>query len=507
MKSVLHTLAAIVLALGLGIAASAQTNRGGISGTVFDKTGAVVPGATVTVANLGTNQSQSLRTSSEGAFSVTSLEPVLYRITVEAAGFRKTVVDSIKVDTASTATVNITLEPGAVETSVTITADAVALNTESGTTTQTINERMIQDVPLANRSVLDLALTAPNVSGDAGSEDPEVTSGQPVPGFNLNLNGGRAGSTAILADGVNNTGVGVARAVVSFTPETVQEFTVQTSAYSAEFGRTGGGVISATTKSGTNRYQGVALFYHRNPATNARRWTTSTLRPPNNLRYSQGSLTIGGPIWLPKKVFGPASYDGHDKSFFFFAYEPRWRRDFVVTDTLLPTDAMRGGDFSGLARIANGWVPTGVLAQFPQIQVSGPSTTIYRQFNVVNGKYVPIVLGTGQTFPAFDGNRIPANMLDPVAVRALEFLPRAGNYFLNDAGQLSNFVVNRSVQQDETRYTLRLDHQLTAKDRHAVHYARCPFIPGHGGGFFSPGVNPSSTCIRAPIARSWSKRR
>jgi len=239
------------LALLTAVAAIAQTNRGGITGTVSDKNGGVIPGATVTITTLGTNRSQKITTSGDGAFSATSLEPVAYRVTVEAPGFKRALVDSVKVDTASTATVNVVLEPGAVENTVNITAETPLLNTANGTTGHTITERQIQDVPLFNRSVLDLALTAPNVSGDAGSEDPEVTSGQPVPGFNLSLNGGRAGSTAILADGVNNTGVGIARTVVSFTPETIQEFTVQTSAYSAEFGRTGGGVISATTKSGT----------------------------------------------------------------------------------------------------------------------------------------------------------------------------------------------------------------------------------------------------------------
>ncbi|MBS1812264.1 MAG: carboxypeptidase regulatory-like domain-containing protein [Acidobacteria bacterium] len=469
--------------------AAAQTNRGGVSGTVTDATGAVIPGAKVTVTNLGTNQSQQLVTSADGTYSALSLEPVVYRITVEANGFKKAIVDKVKVDTSATATINVTLEAGAVENTITVTAEAALLNTESGTTSKTIGERQIQDVPLSNRSVLDLALTAPNVSGDAGSEDPDVTSGQPVPGFNLSLNGGRAGSTAILADGVNNTGVGVARAVVSFTPETVQEFTVQTSAYSAEYGRTGGGVISATTKSGTNQFNGVALFYHRNPATNAQKWTTSTLRPPNNLRYSQGSFTIGGPVWLPKKVFGPMSYDGHDKTFFFFAYEPRWRRDFVVTDTLLPTAAMRAGDFSGLSRISNGWVPTADLAKFPQIPVTSTETRIFQQFNVVNGKYVPIVLGTGQLFTQFSGNKIPANMMDPVAVRALDFLPRAGNYFINDAGLLSNFVVNRFVQQDETRYTLRLDHQLTQKDRLSFRFTKVPAVGVRG---FGSDVNGNS---------------
>jgi hypothetical protein len=108
------------------------------------------------------------------------------------------------------------------------------LSAESGTTSQTIGERQLRDLPLNNRSVLDLAVTAPNVTGDAGSEDPEVTSGQPVPGYNLNLNGGRSGTTAILADGVNNTGVGIARAIVSFTPETVQEFTCRRRPTSAE---------------------------------------------------------------------------------------------------------------------------------------------------------------------------------------------------------------------------------------------------------------------------------
>src|SRR5262249_51061565 len=180
---------------------------------------------------------------------------------------------------------------------------------------------------------VEAALTGPNVMGQTGSEDPSVSGGGAVPGFNLSLNGARPGSTAILADGVNNTGVGLARALVSFTPETVQEFTVQTSAYSAEFGHTGGGIINATTKSGTNRLSGTALWYHRDPSTNADPYSIAlTNRPVNNLRTEQGSLTVGGPVVLPK-------YDGHDRTFFFFAVEPRTRHDFVQQTTLLPTDA------------------------------------------------------------------------------------------------------------------------------------------------------------------------
>jgi hypothetical protein len=113
--------------------AIAQTNRGGITGTVFDKTGAVIPGATVIVTNIGTNESLRLSTSESGNFSAPSLNPVEYRITVEAAGFKKAVVDKVKVDTATTATVDVTLEPGEAMAEVTITAEAPLLNAASGT--------------------------------------------------------------------------------------------------------------------------------------------------------------------------------------------------------------------------------------------------------------------------------------------------------------------------------------------------------------------------------------
>src|SRR5438093_405802 len=256
MTRLLRTACALAAATACATAALAQTNRGAITGTVFDPSGAVLPGATVTIVNAGTNQEQRVATSTTGTFSSSNLEPVVYRIVVEARGFKTALVDMVKVDTASTATVNVTLETGTLESQVTVRAQAPLLNADSGTTGQTITERQIIGIPLNNRSVLDLAVTIPNVAGDVGSEDPTVTSGATVPGFNLSVNGGRPGSTAILADGVNNTGVGLARAIVSFSPETVQEFTTQTSAYSAQFGQTGGGVINATTKSGTNRLSG-----------------------------------------------------------------------------------------------------------------------------------------------------------------------------------------------------------------------------------------------------------
>src|ERR1044072_5425644 len=377
----------IAVVLLLAVAAAGQTNRGGISGTVMDQNGAAIPGAIVTVTNLGTGQKQTLTTSEDGAFQVSSLDPVSYSIMVEAQGFKTATIQSLKVDTATTANANVIMEPGAVGEQVVVVADAPLLNTESGTATTTVSERQIQDIPLNNRRVLDLALTAPTVTGDAGREAPGVTCDQPVPGFNLNVNGGRSGSTAILPDGVNNTGVGLARSVVSFTPETVQEFTVQPSAYSAEFGNTGGGVINATTKAGTNDFNGVALWYTRNPKFNATPFTIGTApRPRNNLRYNQVSVTVGGPIFLPK--FGEGGdhlYNGKNKSFFFFAYEPRWRQDFLTGTALVPTDAERNGDFRNLVRTSSGILPASVATQFAL--TSNGNANIYQQYVIVGARY------------------------------------------------------------------------------------------------------------------------
>ncbi len=457
------------------LCAVAQTNRGGITGTVTDASGGVVPNAQVTIVNVGTNQKAAVRTSSEGAFSVQNLDPVMYRIQVTATGFKEAVVDDVKVNTATIETQNIVLQAGDVASRVEVSAEAPLVNAESGTLGQTISQQQIDNTPLLNRSVLDLAILIPNVSGDVGSEDPAVTSGSPVPGFNLNLNGGRAGSTLMLADGVNNTGVGIGRSVVTFSPETVQEFTVQTSAYSAEYGMTGGGVINVTTKSGTNQVRGEALWFNRNPAVAAAPYTTATTnRPGPTLKDNQFSLSAGGPIVIPK------IYNGRNKTFFFGAIEPRYRRDHVQADTLVPTDAMRGGDFSNttLVTVAGGDpfpVPTSVAQQYKA--VSQRDATIYQQFGQVGNQFSILPTpATGQTFVPYPNNVIPPSQLDPVAVKLLQYMPRAQGYYIDAAGNLANYTFNRFLQDDDTRYTARIDHTISDNNRLSFRFTIIPVV-------------------------------
>ncbi len=496
-----------IFVLLLSLTIIGQTNKGGITGTVTDSKGEPVAGATVTVTNAGTNQSVVLITSNEGSFSANTLDPVTYSVKVEASNFKKTVVQRVKVDTATVSTVNVMLEAGTINEEVTVEAELQTVNTESGATSQTITERQLRDLPLNNRSVLDLATTMPNVAGDAGSEDVDANSTQPVPGFNLSVNGGRPGSTAILADGVNNTGIGIARAVVSFTPETVQEFSVQSSAYSAEYGTTGGGVINVTTKSGTNQFSGTALVYHRNPITNAQPWRQgSAPRTDNNLRFTQGSLTVGGPVFLPAfNEGGPYFYNGKNKTFFFFAYEPRWRTDFVTSNALLPTAQQLAGDFTGLMRTASGFLPTAVATQFGQTSIG--QANIYQQFVNVGGNLYPIILNAGNQYCQFNDPRrilvtqqingspvqvpqcnstinamandslnvVPTGFIDPIARQLAAYMPTPGAYFL-DNGLVRNYTLIRSVKQNETRYTFRLDHNFTDKFKTNFRYSKTPAV-------------------------------
>jgi hypothetical protein len=486
----------LVVALFCAPALIAQTNRGGISGTVLDTNGAAIPGATVTVTNLGTNQKLTLRTSDAGAYSATSLDPVTYSVTVEAAGFRKAVVENVKVDTATTVSVNVTLEPGAVGEEVTVTSEAPLINAESGTAAQTITERQIVEMPLNNRSVLSLAITAANVTGDVGTEDPELGSDIPSPGFNLNVNGGRAGSTAILADGANNTGVGLGRAVVTFSPDTVQEFTVQTSNFSAEFGQTGGGVINMTTKSGTNSYNGLLYWYHRNPALNAAPFTTATVnRPQANRRQHQFGLTYSGPVQIPK------IYDGHNKTFFFVAFEPRYYYDSTPSNSLLPTEAMRRGDFSNLVNVPGGFTTLDIAQRFG---LQSTPVTIHRQFDLMPGnQFRRIALQPGASFPAFPGNIIPQAYLDSLSQDLLKYLPTPGDYFLDTDGSLRNYATSTFIKNLEQRLTVRIDHQLTEKNRLTGRYTQVPIRGDRGRGDFQVGrdeVNASGTDY------SWSKQ-
>ena len=467
----------------------AQTNRGGIAGTIFDPSGAVVPGAIVKVTNIGTNHTVTLTASAEGRYSAGLLEPVNYRITVEAPGFRTAVVEPVKVDTSSMLTANVTLQPSGVTTQVTVTAEAAILSAESGTVSQTVSERQITDIPLAERSVLNLVQTVPNVSGDVLSETPDIGTGTLSPGAGISVNGGRPGSGGFLADGANNTAPSIGRTVVSFSPDVVQEFTVQSSAFSAEYGQTGGGIINITTKSGTNQFHGSLYFFQRNPSLNAAPYTMATTnRPYSNRRQTQVGATIGGPVRLPK------IYNGRDKTFFFLAFEPQRITDSTSIFDLAPTEAMRRGDFSNMVPVAGGYTTADIARQF-NVPVTGDGT-IYQIFSQVGNQLQRLPTPpSGSTFQPFAGNIIPQQWMDPTALKLLPYLPPAGPYFINQNGTLSNWAGQRTVKSADNRFTARVDENLTASNRMSFRLTHVPINGYRGGANFKVGSSEMNALI------------
>jgi hypothetical protein len=481
-----HSTFSIILTLSLliftGLSIKAQSNLGTITGTVFDSNGAVIPGAQVTVINLGTNRTFSLVTSEEGSYTLPNLEPVTYRVEATAQGFSSTIMDKVKVDTAMTAKVDITLQPGAPTESIVVTGEGMLINTDTGAQGATITEKMITDLPVAERNVLQLALTIPNVSGFVGTEDPDYTGGIAAPGAGLNINGGRPGESSILADGVTNTGASIARQVVSFSPEVVQEVTVQTSSFSAEYGRTGGGIINTTTKSGSNEFHGLISWFSRNPSLNAKDYNPGQkVAPRDQLRENRGSLTVGGPVFLPR--FGEGGkpyYSGRNRTFFFFAFEPRWRTDGEAQYSLLPDAGMRRGDFSNVVRVPGGYVRRDVANRLG-IRPTG-DFLIYDQFNLNAGQFTRRALTpTNPTFPQFQNNVIPSEYLDPVSQQILQYMPEPGDYFILN-GQVRNYVGDRHVNIREKRWSLKIDHRLTDSNQLSVRYTTVPIFGEKGRG-------------------------
>jgi hypothetical protein len=294
------------------------------------------------------------------------------------------------------------------------------------------------------------------------------------------VNGGRPGSTLFLADGVNNTGVSLALTMVSFSPETVQEFTVQTSVFSAEYGSVGGGIINTTTKSGSNDFHGTALWYNRNPYLAAAPWSNATNnKPTTNLKYNQFSLTAGGPVYIPKV------HKGKDKTFWFAALEPRYRRDLCTTCTgtysLLPTDAMRQGDFSNTVFVqspggAVARVPFSVAQQFG-LTPRADDANIYNHYILDGNQFSPAPAPVaGRTYPQFPGNVIPQNMLNPVALNVLPYINSPGPYFYDPNRNLANFFDPRTLRQGEIRYTISIDHILSSREKINGRYTYQPTI-------------------------------
>ncbi|HEX9002253.1 MAG TPA: carboxypeptidase regulatory-like domain-containing protein, partial [Blastocatellia bacterium] len=328
-KAVLFALALFSLSL----TAFAQTSRGTVSGTVTDATGAVITGASVELTNTATSVTRSTVTNGEGYYRFDAVDLGTYTIKFNATGFGSINKSNVVVSANLTSTVDTQLAPGTQELSVDVTAESGALlQTEAPVRGGNIDSTRITELPIATRNPVSLALTLPGVSSNRF-------------GFGVgtfSVNGGRGRSNNFLIDGTENNDISIAGQGFQIkNPDAVQEVSVQTSNYDAEFGRAGGAVVNTITKSGGNQYHGTASWQYDSTRDDALT-NTQSLDPGIKARgyapYGTEHVfagTFGGPVRIPKL------YDGKDRTFFFASYQNQRQASNSTATVTVPTAAGR----------------------------------------------------------------------------------------------------------------------------------------------------------------------
>ena len=309
----------ILLCFGASFAQS-QASAADLNGTVVDQSGAVIPGATVTVKDSSTGITRTATTNDSGEYNFISLPPSDYEVTAEAATFKKTVIASVKLTVGQSAALTITMEVGAESVVVNVPSSSVALvETTSTTVSNTIDEQRIDNLPINERSATGFALTLSTVGRDNGRPiGPAPTSG-------LNIGGQRGRSTLVQVDGADFTDNSTNAARSTISQEAVQEYQVATNSYTAEFGRATGGIINVVTKRGTNDYSGNVFGFIRDKSIQAR----NAFAPfKSAFTRTQFGGTLGGPLpFLNFGEGGPVWTNGKDKNFFFASFERRQRNE------------------------------------------------------------------------------------------------------------------------------------------------------------------------------------
>lgn len=479
-------LSALCLAMLLCPSVSAQTITATLNGTITDETGAVVLNAKVTVTAANTGQAKTVTTDSEGRYSVPFLQPGGYSVTVEAQGFAKSVRSGLNLEVAQTATLDLKLKIGSTTDTVDVTSDAPLLATETSALESTIENKLIEDLPSAQRSTLAFINMTPGVidAGFALAQGENLnTNGNaqgPIgsPGnrnffdASFTVGGGQNSTNDVLLDGVSNTIGDFNGVAVNPPPDSVREFKVFSGAFSAEYGRSGGGVVNMITKAGTKKFHGALYEYFQNGGLNAngfQRNRSGQLANGNDvlpripIKRNQFGAAIGGPIWLPKKIFGPIGYDNPEKTFFFFNYEGRREQNPFSRQLTMPTAKMRAGDFSELL--------TGAT-RAGQTEADNTTPSLFGQlYNpygaLVNSKRQAFAGNRLDRLPVCAGSVRTGACLDPVALEILKYLPLP-----NQPGLADNYVVSDLAKFTRDLYAIRVDQTVSEKHNFFGRYSR-----------------------------------
>jgi hypothetical protein len=413
---------AVLLSL-IPIPAAGQAVTGTILGRVADTSGAVIPGAKVTVTQTETGFTRTLITDAKGEYTAPSVPTGTYTVTGELTGFKTVSLANIHLGVDQKLKLDLKLDVGQMTETVEIQAETPLLQTSSSDLSATIDEEQIKTLPLNGRNFVSLTRTIPGVlRPPPGANIDGAGSLAWRAGSGFSANGQRPRDNNYLLDGVDNNETWLQTVVIFPSVDALDEFKMQTSTYSAEFGKSLGGVVNLQIKSGSNAFHGSVYDFNRNDAFDANNFFNNRAgRPKPDLKQNQFGATLGGPIVK-------------DKTFFFGSYQGLRIDQGLTYLSTVPTDLMRQGNFSEINRVI----------------------------------YDPL---TGQPFP---GNIIPSNRFDPASKNIIEQLYPAANTAGTKAasGQtINNYLINPTLQRQDNQVDAKIDQVLSPSNRLFVRYS------------------------------------
>jgi Carboxypeptidase regulatory-like domain/TonB dependent receptor len=476
-QRVLRTLTAAVIIL-LPAVLFGQGYFGTVSGILTDPSGAAIQGAKVTLQDEEKGYKFTATSNREGEYLFVSIPPGLYSVTAEKAGFKKTERTHVKLSISENPTANLTLKVAGASQSVDVRAQSESIDTQDAVTGQVVDRRLINDLPLIDRNVQDLIYLAPGITDQSDANSVMDTNGT-----NFISNGSRGASADILMDGASVTNFepngGITYATYVPNPESVEEFKVQQSNFSAEYGFSGGSIINMITRSGTNTFHGEVYDFARNTITDANSWFNNEAGqpiPPVH-RHDFGG-TFGGPI-IKNKTFVFFDWDGTLQSYMstYFAG--------------VPSAAERTGNFSELCGGdgPNGPAPGAAfvngICNNPAGQLYDPYSGVYSSTDGGPVRATPIpnnrvdqyistgcnqailnAQNPGTTCPPSQSQPtpgVPGNLIDPVAAKMIALFPNPTQGY-TAATPYQNWIASGATPSNNEEFDIRIDHRFNQKN-------------------------------------------
>jgi hypothetical protein len=448
--------AALALAAGLCVvpsSASAQAVTGTLLGNITDSSNAAVPGVTVTATEVQTNISRTAVTNETGFYLFSSLANGKYAVTAELQGFKKVIRENVVVDVNTTIRVDLSLEVGAVTEAVSVTAESPTLQTDRTDTGRLLESRMVEDLPTTfNRNFQSLLVTVPGATRPHREHSAFFNSQDSL---STEVNGQSRLANNTMIEGVDdNQKTGLLQVIIP-AADALETVSVTTSNYDAEFGRSGGAITNVTLKSGTNQYKGTVFLFGNTEATSAGDYFTHTKAPTE---FVNSGFTLGGPII-------------RNRLFFFGDYQRTIDNLGYVVRTIVPTEAMRNGDFSAVSQ---------------------------HIYDPLTGDV------SGNNRAQFANNVIPAERISPIARNLMKFIPLPNT--VAALGQ-NNFVQAQTREKTTDGFDAKVNYTLNARDQMSARLSfmrPVVFDPGlfgqyggpANGGFAGTGTNTSySTAV------------